>query len=731
MAYTINLTDGQVFATIPDGTINTDSSMTLVGKNYAGYGEFLDENFIHRLENGSNNTAPIAPLVGQLWWDKTNNVMKVWNGTTFKTISAATAGSTQPLNNIAGDLWFNTTAQQLFVWNGATFLLVGPTASAAQGTSGAVVATVLDTSNDPHTIVEFFTLNNIVAILSQDATFTPATPITGFTQISPGLQLSSAVTSALFRGTATDTQLLDSLDSSQFVRSDIAAATSGTLAVQNDAGVSVGVDSDAELQVITGNSEVILRNTTANANVSLRANVSGTDTRVLSINGSTAAIAIGAPLSGIGNITAPTFVGNIQGNVIGNIVGTISGTIPASGSNTQIQFNNAGLLGASAAFTFDAAANLLSIGGNLVLGNLLTGTLGSVSTSAIAKAPGSSTGQGNIGSATNTWNTIHASNFIGTLLNNAQPNITSVGTLSSATVSGTATAGTFAGSAALVSALDAGSLASGTVPVARLASGTANVNTFLRGDGTWAPGGTGPVGPPGAPGSPGPNGPTGPTGPTGSPGSPGPTGSPGSPGPTGPQGPATGAEGPNGPPGPPGVPGATGAPPFIDILLIQRGGTGAQSAAGARVQLGLGSLATLNSVNNSQIPDASITASKWASSPLQGGSAPITGIRSWAKVTYTSTSGVPVLLAGSNVLQLVDVGVGQLGIEFAQTLNANAVHFFQVTKSTTTYGSRPLKAELGTTYEGNGTGMVGIFFWGGGGAGQVADPEYVHACAMC
>jgi len=67
MAYTINLTDGAVFATITDGTINTASSMILVGKNYAGYGEFLDENFIHLLESGANTTAPAAPLTGQLW----------------------------------------------------------------------------------------------------------------------------------------------------------------------------------------------------------------------------------------------------------------------------------------------------------------------------------------------------------------------------------------------------------------------------------------------------------------------------------------------------------------------------------------------------------------------------------------------------------------------------------------------------------------------------------------
>ena len=113
MAYTINLTDGTIFATVADGTINTSSSMVLVGKNYAGYGEFLDENFIHLLESGANTTAPGAPLTGQLWWDKSTNTMKVYNGTTFKTISAATASASTPTSNVTGDLWFDTTNQQL------------------------------------------------------------------------------------------------------------------------------------------------------------------------------------------------------------------------------------------------------------------------------------------------------------------------------------------------------------------------------------------------------------------------------------------------------------------------------------------------------------------------------------------------------------------------------------------------------------------------------------------
>ena len=58
MSYTINLTDGTIFAVVADGTINTASSMTLVGQNYAGYGAFLDTNFVHLLENSSNTTPP-------------------------------------------------------------------------------------------------------------------------------------------------------------------------------------------------------------------------------------------------------------------------------------------------------------------------------------------------------------------------------------------------------------------------------------------------------------------------------------------------------------------------------------------------------------------------------------------------------------------------------------------------------------------------------------------------
>ena len=270
MAYTINLTNGTIFATVADGTINTSSSMILVGKNYAGYGEFLDENFIHLLENGSNSVAPGAPLTGQLWWDTSSGTMKVYTGTTFKTISSATASSTAPTNNVTGDLWWDTTNQQLKAWNGTAFVLVGPASSSGQGTSGAIVNTIEDTFTNDHVVIELYVGNTIVGMVSKDSTFTPAVGISGFATISPGIQISTTVSGAVFTGTATNAQTLDSLDSTQFLRSDANDTTSGTLGILNDTGLTVGIDQDLKLSVVTGNSTAVIQNQTQDANINIQ-----------------------------------------------------------------------------------------------------------------------------------------------------------------------------------------------------------------------------------------------------------------------------------------------------------------------------------------------------------------------------------------------------------------------------------------------------------------------------
>lgn len=314
MAYTINLTDGTIFATIADGTINTSSSMILVGKNYAGYGEFLDENFIHLLENGSNTTAPGAPLTGQLWWDKANSLMKVYTGTAFKTISAATASASAPTGNVTGDIWWDTVNQQLKVWNGTAFVLVGPASSSGQGTSGAIVETVTDNVSVDHVVIKLYVANTVVGIISKDATFTPQVAIVGFTTIGPGIQLSSTVSNNLFRGTSTDSNSLGGLLSTSFLRSDANDTTSGTLGILNDTGLTVGDDQDAKISVTTATSSVNIQNQTQDANIAVVVNDGGVTTTALLVNGSTSQVGVlgitNLNTSGVGNIGAAGAVFN-------------------------------------------------------------------------------------------------------------------------------------------------------------------------------------------------------------------------------------------------------------------------------------------------------------------------------------------------------------------------------------------------------------------------------------
>jgi len=292
MAYTINLTDGSIFATIADGTIITSSSMTLVGKNYAGYGEFLDENFIHLLENASNTTAPGAPLTGQIWWDSGNSLLNVYNGSAWKRIGGATSSATAPSGNQQGDLWYDSTNAQLKVYTGSAWLLVGPAFTAGTGTTGAIVDTIVDNTSVSHVVIKFYVEDNVVAIMSQDATFTPQSSISGFTTVRPGMTMATTVggQTPLFQGTATDSQLLDGIDSTGFLSATSNDTTTGTLGILNDSGLTVGVDSDARLSV-SGAGVVTLGNYTSGQNLTFSVNVGGTQTTALTIYGANGTVA--------------------------------------------------------------------------------------------------------------------------------------------------------------------------------------------------------------------------------------------------------------------------------------------------------------------------------------------------------------------------------------------------------------------------------------------------------
>jgi len=292
MSYTINLTNGSVLTTIADGTLNTTAcSMALPGKNYAGYGIYLDDNFVHLLENSSNGTAPSTPLVGQLWWNSANKIMSVWNGIVWKTISSATSSASAPTSNVQGDLWYDTTNQQLNVYSGTTWILVGPAFTNAQGTTGAIPATVSDNSAVAHTILQLYVGGVLMGIMSKDTTaFTPSPAIAGFATIKPGLQLSTVSAAYVFQGSITNADTLgpNALPATSFMRSDAAATTTGKITTTNNQGLSIG--SNGDFTVSVAGSDITLANNDTNGNIKFGANIAGTPTTVMTINGSTGAI---------------------------------------------------------------------------------------------------------------------------------------------------------------------------------------------------------------------------------------------------------------------------------------------------------------------------------------------------------------------------------------------------------------------------------------------------------
>jgi hypothetical protein len=319
MSYTITLTDNTIFAVIPDGTINNDSSMTLVGKNYAGYGQFINDDIIRLLENGSDTTAPGDPLTGQLWWDQTTDTMKVYNGTTFKVISGATASATAPTSNVAGDLWYDSTNAQLNVYSGSAFILVGPAYTAGTGVTGAIPATITDTNSISHVVVELYVEDAIVGIVSKDASFDPQIAIPGFAaNVRPGITLATTISGVgqYFQGTANNANTIGNVSAAGFLQTTGAQTMTGTLGILNDSGLSVGADQDFRASV-TG-SDVFLRNQTQDGNLVLQINDGGVTTTMITMNGASAMTSIPNSVT-LNTAAGATAIVNGAGNAVGNI----------------------------------------------------------------------------------------------------------------------------------------------------------------------------------------------------------------------------------------------------------------------------------------------------------------------------------------------------------------------------------------------------------------------------
>jgi|TARA_R110001592_G_scaffold67438_3_gene207008 hypothetical protein len=296
MAYKINNTFGTLLVTLADGTIDTTTSdLTLIGKGYAGFGEKLNENLVKLLENFNNTSAPSNKIQGQLWFDQTNKRLNVYDGTKFKPAGGPTNSTTAPTNAVLGDLWFDTTNNQLYTYNGASFTLIGPTTVAGSGVTNTIAETVEDSTGSNRSILKLVTNDAVVGVVS-DLAFTPSSTETagaalvaaGFSSVSQGIQLSSSVSSAKFRGTATDADSLGGVAAANYLRSNANDTTSGTLGVLNNDGITIGAGSDVTMKL--SSDDFTIAQTTQDKDIIFTVNDGGTTKEALRIQGSTGRI---------------------------------------------------------------------------------------------------------------------------------------------------------------------------------------------------------------------------------------------------------------------------------------------------------------------------------------------------------------------------------------------------------------------------------------------------------
>jgi hypothetical protein len=345
-AYTLKLTNGTDLVTIQDGGSDTTrSSLTLFGKNFAGYGQPLNENQIKMLENFSLPAPPQNPLTGQLWWDSANKQLNVFKGT-WKVISGPTIGPTAPNSDTVGDLWWDTTVNQLKTCSSVVptvvWTVVGPTYTSTQGLSGSMAETIRDTDGNPHTIVSFYVGNELLGILSNE-TFpvnnvtlgnTPLGPMTilvGFNMIGVGI----------FSGTATNASKLGNHDATAYLRSDIDDFTTGKLSVRTNSGLTVGLNDD--LRVTVAGSSINFDSAVAGRDITFNTTISSALNPSLTIDGTTGRVSVPQiPLSN-NDVTNKLYVDTVIATTESALL-RADGTVPITG-NILINQNDALSLG--------------------------------------------------------------------------------------------------------------------------------------------------------------------------------------------------------------------------------------------------------------------------------------------------------------------------------------------------------------------------------------------------
>jgi len=297
MPYIINYTDTVNKGTIvvADNTLNSETTLSFPGRGTTAYGQAVNENFLHILENFANTTAPLRPVEGQLWYDSTQGVdqLKVYDGTNWVASGGLKKASAAPAvaNSSAGDLWVNTESQQLYLFTGSAWVLVGPDFSDGLLT-GATAQAIVGTDDITYNVLSIRVEDQPVIIISSQS-FIPKVSIKGFrTGINPGMNIADeaiiGVQALKYYGTAEKAEALVvgnvSIAASNFLRGNAASSTDYQLSVKSNDGIKIGTGGQLSLG-IDGETGVIQHNTSGSS-IDVRMRNGNLTPTIISINSS-------------------------------------------------------------------------------------------------------------------------------------------------------------------------------------------------------------------------------------------------------------------------------------------------------------------------------------------------------------------------------------------------------------------------------------------------------------
>jgi microcystin-dependent protein len=408
MPYTINYTDTVNKGTIivADNTLNNETTLNFPGRGTTAYGQAVNENFLHILENFASTTAPLRPVEGQLWYDSTQGVdqLKVYDGTNWVASGGLKKASAAPAvaNSSAGDLWVNTESQQLYLFTGSAWVLVGPDFSDGLLT-GATAQAIVGTDDITYNVLSIRVEDKPVIIISSQS-FIPKTSIKGFrTGINPGMNIADeaiiGVQALKYYGTAEKAEALvvggTSIAASNFLRGNAASSTDYQLSVKSNDGIKIGTGGQLSLG-IDGETGVIQHNTSGSS-IDVRMRNGNLTPTVVSINSEgNVGINNSAPEQAVdvkGNIKISPKTGEAETGVL-QLTSTINSTSIGTGSIVTT-----GGLG--------IALNAY-IGGNVDVGGVLqTGNI----------APDANSTR-TIGTSINKYSEIHSTTFYGNIQGN-------------------------------------------------------------------------------------------------------------------------------------------------------------------------------------------------------------------------------------------------------------------------------------------------------------------------